>query len=98
MKARALAAAVRFEPGHTMCDTWDGRDWQGNPIRVSFVARNGLEEGGDGREHMVARGMNWRAEPADQPASSDRLAQQILHGLASPGCTGRCSTRTVGRC
>jgi hypothetical protein len=84
-EGRALAAAVRFEPGHTMCDTWDGRDWQGNPIRVSFMVRNGLEEGGDGREHMVARGMNWRAEPADQPASSDRLAQQILRGLAEPG-------------
>jgi hypothetical protein len=29
--------------------------------------------------------MNWRAEPADQPAPSDRLAQQILRGLAEPG-------------
>lgn len=84
-EGRALAAAVRFEPGHTMCDTWDGRDFQGNPIRVSFVTRNGLEEGADGREHMVARGMNWRAEPAEAPSSSDRLAQQILHGLAQPG-------------
>ena len=47
--------------------------------------RNGLEEGSDGREHMVARGMNWRAEPADRTAPSDRLAQQILHGLAAAG-------------
>ncbi len=86
-EGRALAAAVRFEPGNTMCDTWDGRDWQGNPIRVSFVVRNGVEEGADGREHMVARGMNWRAEPADQTAPSDRLAQQILRGLAEPGDT-----------
>jgi hypothetical protein len=84
-EGRALAAAVRSEPGHTVCDTWDGRDWQGNHIRVSFVARNALEPGADGREHMVARGMNWRAEPADQATSSDRLAQQILHGLAQPG-------------
>jgi hypothetical protein len=84
-EGRALAAAVRSEPGHTVCDTWDGRDWQGNHIRVSFVARNGLEPGVDGREHMIARGMNWRAEPADQPTSPDRLAQEILHGLAQPG-------------
>lgn len=84
-EGRALAAAVRFEPGHTMCDTWDGRDWQGNHIRVSFVARNALEEGPDGREHMIARGMNWRAEPAETPTSADRLAQQILRGLAQPG-------------
>ncbi|MFZ1162085.1 PAS domain-containing protein [Mycobacterium sp.] len=84
-EGRALAAAVRFEPGHTVCDTWDGTDWQGNHIRVSFVARNGVEPGVDGREHMIARGMNWRAEPAERPSSSDRLAQQILSGLAQPG-------------
>ena len=84
-EGRALAAAVRFEPGHTICDTWDGTDWQGSHIRVSFVARNGLEQGADGRDHMVARGMNWRAEPAERPPPSDRLAQQILSGLAEPG-------------
>ena len=84
-EGRALAAAVRFEPGHTVCDTWDGTDWQGTHIRVSFVARNGLEPGVDGRDHMIARGMNWRAEPAERPPSSDRLAQQILSGLAQPG-------------
>jgi hypothetical protein len=84
-EGRALAAAVRFEPGHTVCDTWDGTDWQGTHIRVSFVARNGLETGDDGRDHMIARGMNWRAEPAERPPSADRLAQQILSGLAQPG-------------
>src|SRR5947209_7475264 len=84
-EGRVLAAAVRFEPGHTVCDTWDGRDWQGNHIRVSFVARNGLEPGVDGREHLIARGMNWRAEPADEATPPDRLAEQILHGLAQPG-------------
>jgi hypothetical protein len=52
---------------------------------VSFVARNGLEQGADGRDHMIARGMNWRAEPAERPPPSDRLAQQILSGLAEPG-------------
>jgi hypothetical protein len=84
-EGRALAAAVGFEPGHTMCDTWDGRDWQGEAIRVSFVVRSGVEEGAEGREHMVARGMNWRAVPADRQATADRLAQQILRGLAEPG-------------
>ncbi|MGA8327993.1 MAG: PAS domain-containing protein [Mycobacterium sp.] len=84
-EGKALAAAVRSEPGHTMCDTWDGTDWQGNYIRVSFVARNGLELGPDGRDHLVARGMNWRADAAERPQPSDRLAQQILQGLAQPG-------------
>jgi len=84
-EGKALAAAVRSEPGHTVCDTWDGTDWQGNHIRVSFVARNGLETGSNGRDHLVARGMNWRADDADRPEPSDRLAQQILQGLATPG-------------
>jgi hypothetical protein len=84
-EGKALAAAVRSEPGHTLCDTWDSTDWQGNHIRVSFVARNRLEPGPDGRDHVIARGMNWRAEPVGRPQSADRLAQQILHGLAQPG-------------
>jgi hypothetical protein len=84
-EGKALAAAVRSEPGHTMCDTWDGIDWQGNYIRVSFVVRNGLELAADDRDHLVARGMNWRADAAERPQPSDRLAQQILQGLARPG-------------
>jgi hypothetical protein len=84
-EGKALVAAVRSEPGHTVCDTWDGVDWQGNDIRVSFVARNGLEIGANGRDHLVARGMNWRADAADRQQPSDRLAQQILQGLARPG-------------
>lgn len=84
-EGKALAAAVRFEPGHTLWDTWDGTDWQGNYIRVSFVVRNGLELGPQGRDHLVARGMNWRAAAIERPQPTDRLAQQILHGLAQPG-------------
>ncbi len=84
-ESKALAAAVKSQPGHTLCDTWDSTDWQGNHIRVSFVARNGLEPGPDGRDHVIARGMNWRAELADPAQPTDRLAQQILHGLAQPG-------------
>ncbi|MFY9768302.1 MAG: PAS domain-containing protein, partial [Mycobacterium sp.] len=84
-ESKALAAAVKSQPGHTLCDTWDGTDWQGNHIRVSFVARKALEPGPDGRDHVIARGMNWRAELADPAQPTDRLAQQILHGLAQPG-------------
>jgi len=84
-EGKALAAAVKSEPGQMLCDTWDDTDWQGNHIRVSFVARNALEPGPDGRDHVIARGMNWRAEPADPAQPTDRLAQQILHGLAQPG-------------
>jgi hypothetical protein len=84
-EGKALAAAVKSEPGHTLCDTWDSTDWQGNHIRVSFVARNALEPGADGRDHVIARGMNWRADPADPAQPTDRLAQRILHGLAQPG-------------
>ncbi|MGB6208583.1 PAS domain-containing protein [Mycobacterium sp.] len=84
-EGKALAAAVRSQPGHTLCDTWDSTDWQGNHIRVSFVARNGLEPAADGHDHVIARGMNWRAEPAEPEPSTDRLAQRILHGLAQPG-------------
>lgn len=84
-EGKVLAGAVRSEPGHIVCDTWDGTDWQGNHIRVSFVARNGLEPGTDGREHLIARGMNWRAETADRPSPSDGLTEQILRGLAQPG-------------
>ncbi|MDT5045169.1 MAG: hypothetical protein QOD88_3897 [Mycobacterium sp.] len=84
-ESKMLAAAVKSEPGQMLCDTWDDTDWQGNHIRVSFVARNALEPGPDGRDHVIARAMNWRAEPADPAQPTDRLAQQILHGLAQPG-------------
>ncbi len=83
-EGKALAAAANSEPGHTLCDTWDSIDWQGNHIRVSLVARNALESGPDGRDHVIARGMNWRAERADPAQSTDRLTPRILHGLAQP--------------
>jgi hypothetical protein len=84
-EGKALAVAVKSQPGDTLYDTWDSTDWQGNPIRVSFVARSALEPGPDGRDHVIARGMNWRAEPATKAPPTDRLAQRILHGLAQPG-------------
>lgn len=63
-ESEMLALAVTAEPGQTLCTTWDDTDWQGNLIRVSFVARHAPEPGPDGRLHLVARGMNWRAEPS----------------------------------
>jgi hypothetical protein len=84
-EGKVLAAAVNAEPGQTLCDTWDGTDWRGNPIRVSFVARNALESVSAGRDHLIARGMTWRAEPSQSPERADHLAQRILHGLAQPG-------------
>jgi len=82
---KLLALVLRAQPGQTLCAGWDGTDWQGNPIRVSFVARTMLEPGPDGVEHLIARGMNWRAEPSATAESTDSLAQPILHGLAQPG-------------
>jgi Family of unknown function (DUF5628)/Domain of unknown function (DUF5593) len=84
-EGKALAAVVKSQPGHILCDTWDDTDWRGNHIRVSFVARHALEPGPEGRDHLIARGMNWRAEPAHPAQPSDRLAQQIVHRLAQPG-------------
>ncbi|HYB34640.1 MAG TPA: PAS domain-containing protein [Mycobacterium sp.] len=84
-ESKLLALAVRAQPGQTLCSTWDVTDWQGTPIRVGFVARNGLEPGPSGRDHLVARAMNWRTELESPVLSVDRLAQQILSGLAQPG-------------
>lgn len=84
-EGKALAAAMRSQPGATLCDTWDSTDWQGNHIRVSFVARSGLEPGPDGRDHVIARGMNWRGVPVEAAPSSDRSAEQIGQGSAQPG-------------
>src|SRR5271156_5526470 len=110
-EGRALAAAVNPEPGHTLCDTWDDTDWQGNPIRVSFVARNGLEPGPDGRDHGIARGVNWRAAPADPGRPAARGPRRppgrgrpigsrsgSCTGWRSPVCTGLCSIRVTGPC
>lgn len=84
-ESKVLALAVNPEPGRTLCATWDGTDWQGNPIRVGFVARNSVEPGPDGRDHLIARGMNWRADPAAPAEPTNHLAERILQGLAQPG-------------
>lgn len=84
-ESKILARAIKAEPGQTLCTAWDGSDWQGNPITVGFVARHLMEPGDDGRDHLVGRGMNWRVKRESAPDSGDRLAEQILSGLAQPG-------------
>jgi hypothetical protein len=84
-EGKVLALAVKAKAGQTLCNLWEGADWRGNPIRVGFVARNALETGAGGRDHLIARGMNWRAAPENSVDSGNHLAQQILHGLAQPG-------------
>ena len=49
------------------------------------MARSALESGPDGRDHLVARAMNWRAELKGPTVSVDDLAQRILNGLAQAG-------------
>jgi Family of unknown function (DUF5628)/Domain of unknown function (DUF5593) len=84
-ETKVLAMAVKAEPGQTLCNTWDLTDWQGNAIRIGFVARSAIESGPDGRDRLVARAMNWRAELTGPVVSVDDLAQRILNGLAQAG-------------
>jgi Family of unknown function (DUF5628)/Domain of unknown function (DUF5593) len=84
-ESKVLALAIKAEPGQTLCSSWDVTDWRGEPIRVGFVARTAVEPGPDGRDHLISRGMNWRGELEGTPLPVDRLAQQILNGLAQPG-------------
>lgn len=84
-ETKVLAMAVRAEAGQTLCSTWDVTDWEGNPIRIGFTARSALEPGPDGRDHLVARAMNWRSEHRGPTVTTDDLAQRILNGLAQAG-------------
>lgn len=84
-ETKVLAMAVKAKPDQTICSTWDLTDWQGIPMRIGFVARTGMEQGPDGRDHLVARAINWRAELKGPPVSTDDLAQRILSGLAQAG-------------
>src|SRR6201987_5404365 len=69
-ESKVLAMAIKAKPDQTLCSTWDLTDWQGNPIRIGFVARTALEPGRSGGQLLVSRGMNWRSElkgPAAPP-------------------------------
>ncbi|ORV46598.1 hypothetical protein AWC02_10640 [Mycolicibacter engbaekii] len=81
---KVLALAIRAEPGQTICSSWDVTDFHGDSIRVGFVVRTAHETVG-GREHLVTRGMNWRAQFDGSVQRPDFLAQQILRALAQPG-------------
>ncbi|BBZ02414.1 hypothetical protein MCHIJ_18510 [Mycolicibacterium chitae] len=61
-ESEVLARAAEAEPGTTYCATWKVDDWRGEPIAVGFVTRVGLEPAGGGREHVIARAMNWRSQ------------------------------------
>ena len=80
---KVLALAVKAKPDQTLCSTWDLTDWQGNAIRIGFVARTALEPGPGGADHLVAQAMNWRAELKGPVVSTHDLAQRILDGLRS---------------
>lgn len=84
-ETEVLSLAVRNRPGTTYCNTWDVTDRGGRLITVGFVARSGLERAADGREHLLARAMNWRSHRATPPVVKGNLAQRILDGLARPG-------------
>lgn len=76
-ETQVLAMAVKAKPGKTLCSIWDLTDWQGTPIRIGFVARSALEPGPNGRDHLVARAMNWRAE-TKAPAVPDGYADSAV--------------------
>lgn len=82
---KVLALAIRAEAGQSLCISWDVTDYLGDVIRVGFVVRTAREAGPNGREHLVARGMNWRLPFDGAVQQPDFLAQQVLHGLAQPG-------------
>lgn len=82
---QVLALAIKSEPGQTLCSSWDVTDWEGNQVRVGFVVRNALETGADGRDHLIARGMNWRGELHGEAMEPEEMARQVLDDLAQPG-------------
>ena len=47
-------------------------DWQDNSIRVGFVARTCWKHGPDGRDHLMARAMNWRGPSSKGAGDVDR--------------------------
>src|ERR1700741_262175 len=61
-ESKVLAMAIKAKPDQTLCSTWDLTDWQGNPIRIGFVARTGLVPGPGGGQPPPRRGVNRRAE------------------------------------
>ncbi|HEU4363573.1 MAG TPA: PAS domain-containing protein [Mycobacterium sp.] len=84
-ESKVLALAIRPEAGQTLCSSWDVTDWQGDAVRVAFVARNGWESTVSGRDHLISRGINWRCDLAGPSRPPDVLARQILQAFTQPG-------------
>ncbi len=84
-ETKVLAMVVKAKTNRKLCSTWDLTDWEGNPIRIGFAARSAMEPEPDGREHLVVRALNWRAELKGTALPADDLAQRILNGLAQAG-------------
>ncbi|MGV9802380.1 PAS domain-containing protein [Mycobacterium sp. NPDC003449] len=80
-----LSGTIKPQAGTSICTTWDGTDFRGQPITVGFVARVRLEPGEDGRDRLICRAMNWRSDREGPAVEVDNLAQRILDGLAQPG-------------
>jgi hypothetical protein len=84
-EAQVLALSMSCKPGDTFCSTWDTTGYDGERIRVSFVARAALESHADGTNHLVARAMNWRVAHKEAPEPDGDLARQIVRDLAQDG-------------
>ncbi len=84
-QTKLLSMAINARPGQTISGTLDLNDWQGNPIRLGFVARTGVESGTDGRDHLVTRAMSWRSDHEGPEVSDGVRAHRVLNEPARPG-------------
>jgi hypothetical protein len=84
-ETKVLSMAIKAEPGMKLCSTWNVTDHKGETITVGFVARANPETQDDGRERLICRAMNWRAQFDGPTLPPDHLAQRILDGLPCPG-------------
>ncbi|ORW03824.1 hypothetical protein AWC15_04755 [Mycobacterium lacus] len=64
----------------------------GKPIRIGFTARSALEPGSEGRDHLVARAMNWRAELKGPVVPAHDRRKNSLTGWHRQEFTGHSST------
>lgn len=85
-EARLLAMVVNPQPGKTVVTTWAGTDQTGQPIAEGFVARSVLHTAEDGRDEVICRAMNWRADPGVPAVDDEVAAPQVADNMAGPGC------------
>lgn len=84
-EAKILSLALNARSGQTYCSTLDVRSHRGEIVKVSFAARTDQERWSDGRNHLVARAMNWRSEGPPDGGLRTNLANRILQGTAQVG-------------